>query len=172
MRYEELEDFTPMANDTYTVRFDRIRSFLEEFSAEYGLEMNPDFQRGHVWNEEQQVAYMEYVVRGGKSGMDVYFNCANLNGKADVEPGMEPMYCVDGLQRITAVERFVNNEITVFGHYANEFEGKPHMFKFSVHINSLKTRREMLKWYLEMNTGGVPHSKEEIARVQGLLDNA
>lgn len=39
-----------------------------------------------------------------------------------------------------------------------------------VHINDLKTRQEVLGWYIEMNAGGTPHSKKEIARVQSLLD--
>lgn len=27
----------------------------------------------------------------------------------------------------------------------------------------------MLQWYIDMNTGGTPHSREEIARVEKLL---
>lgn len=31
-----------------------------------GLDLDPDFQRGHVWTRDQQVAYVEYMLRGGE----------------------------------------------------------------------------------------------------------
>ena len=31
-------------------------------------------------------------------------------------------------------------------------------------LNDLQTREEVLQWYLELNTTGVPHSKEELDR--------
>lgn len=30
-----------------------------------GLNLDPDFQRAHVWTEEQQRAYIEYQLMGG-----------------------------------------------------------------------------------------------------------
>ena len=42
--------------------------------AERNLQMCPDFQRGHVWSAEQQVAIVEFLLRGGRSGKKVYFN--------------------------------------------------------------------------------------------------
>ena len=38
-------------------RMDRKRTGREEM----GLELNPDFQRGHVWTEQQQIAFLEYL---------------------------------------------------------------------------------------------------------------
>lgn len=78
---------------------------------------------------------------------------------------------MDGLQRITAYMRFYNNEIPAFGHYYKEFEDRPKNW-IKLNVNNLKTRKEVLTWYLEMNTGGTPHSKEEIEKVQRLLEVA
>jgi hypothetical protein len=39
-----------------------------------------------------------------------------------------------------------------------------------VHVNDLKSKKEVLTWYIEMNAGGTPHSKEEIDRVTALRD--
>ena len=81
---------------------------------------------------------------------------------------------MDGLQRITAISRFVHNEIKVFGSYFKEYTDSPRivMDTIRVNINDLKTRREVLQWYIDMNAGGTPHSKEEIDRVRGLLEQA
>lgn len=42
--------------------------YIEELVSECNLKLNPDFQRGCVWTEQQQVDYIEYVLRGGMSG--------------------------------------------------------------------------------------------------------
>ena len=43
---------------------------------------------------------------------------------------------------------------------------------FLFNVNNLKTRADVLRWYLEMNTGGTPHSKEEIKRVEELYEES
>ena len=79
--------------------------------------------------------------------------------------------CVDGLQRLTAITRFVNNELRVFGRLYGEFKGRPRMNQdfIRVHINDLKTKKEVLTWYLEMNSGGTPHAQKELRRVSEML---
>ena len=62
----------------------------------------------------------------------------------------------------------------MFGSYFKEYTDSPRivMDTIRVNINDLKTRREVLQWYIDMNAGGTPHSKEEIDRVRGLLEQA
>mgnify|MGYP003299344401 CR=1 FL=1 len=150
-----------------------LKEFVEHIGkevTEWGLVLNPDFQRGHVWTEEQQVAFVEFMLMGGKSANVVYFNAPDWPSTYN-----DGTYvCVDGLQRITALQRFINNEIKVFGHYFDEFEGRLSITRCSmeIRVNNLKTREQVIQWYLEMNTGGTPHSKEEIDRVKELLKQA
>ena len=42
--------------------------WLDRLINEEGLQLNPDFQRGHVWTEDQQVKFLEFILRGGKTG--------------------------------------------------------------------------------------------------------
>lgn len=134
---------------------------------ENGLILNPDFQRGHVWTEAQQVAYVEFILRGGKSAKTVYFNCPNY--RTGARP--ENFVCVDGLQRITAIQRFMNNEITAFGVYYKDYEDKlPLDIDITININELEKREDVLRWYIEMNEGGTPHTRDEIDRVKSLLE--
>ena len=39
------------------------------------LDIDPPFQRGHVWTEEQQIKYVEYKLQGGFGSDELYFNC-------------------------------------------------------------------------------------------------
>ena len=81
------------------------------------------------------------------------------------------MVIVDGLQRLTAVRGFLENKVPVFGHFHDEWEGRldPIRYRFRVLVNSLPTRTDVLRWYLEINSAGTPHSDEEIRRVEDLL---
>ena len=131
----------------------------------YNLQLNPDFQRGNVWTEQQQISYVEYILKGGTSARVIYFNQAGwmTNFEGD-------FVCVDGLQRITALLRFINNDLKVFGTYYKDFEDKLYdRVDILININNLKTRKEVLQWYIEFNTGGTIHTEDEINKVKELL---
>lgn len=144
--------------------------WVKEKVAEEGLLMEPDFQRGHVWTEKQQIAFIEFILRGGKSGRVLYFNNPSWNHQVEAD-AYNDFVCVDGLQRFTAIRRFIENEIMVFGSYYNEYTDKldTSMNTMRVNINDLPTKAAVLQWYLEMNDGGTPHSNEEISRVKAML---
>lgn len=132
-----------------------------------GLELNPDFQRGHVWNDKKRIAWLEYVLRGGRSGRDIFLNHPGWSGtfKGD-------FVLVDGKQRLEAVRYFMENKIKVFGSLRREYQDKfsPIHHTVRVHVNNLQTRAEVLQWYLDLNAGGVVHTTSEIKKVQVLLD--
>ena len=147
-------------------------NWIKEEEKTGGLELNPDFQRGHIWTEAQQIAFLEFFLRGGKSGRTVYFNHPTWMRNYGTNPEYNDFVCVDGLQRITAIRRFIDNEIPVFGSYYKEFTDRIDMTQRTIRVNihSLKTKREVLQWYIEMNAGGTPHTNEEIEKVQELLN--
>ena len=130
-----------------------------------GLDLNPDFQRAHVWTRDQQIKYVEYILKGGASGRDIYFNNPSWSGTY-----AEKTVLVDGKQRLEAAFQFLDNKIPAFGHLYSEWTGAiPFDCYFIFYVNQLKTRAEVLEWYLDINTGGTPHSEDEINRVKELL---
>ncbi len=172
MKFRDIQQFT--SEGSYRVQYpiDHLIQWIEEQEREYDLQLNPDFQRGHVWTEEQQVSWLEFFLRGGRSGDTLYFNDPNWLAWTPEDSGYKDFVCVDGLQRITAIRRFLNDEIKVFGHYYSEFED-PRWLRsnanITINVNNLKTRKEVLKWYIDMNSGGTPHSEAEINRVTELI---
>ncbi len=149
---------------TPMVRFD---GYIDQHIKD-DLQLNPDFQRGHVWTEEQQVAFVEFTLRGG-TVPPFRFNHPNWMGSFKGD-----FVCVDGLQRITAICKFLKNELPVFGGFLrSDIEGiDTHMrsIDFTISVNTLQTKKEVIQWYIELNEGGTPHTKEEIKRVKELMD--
>lgn len=167
--FRDIPQFT--AEGSYAVDYplDRLVRWIREEETRENLNLCPDFQRGHVWTEEQQVAYVTFLLRGGKTGRTLYFNFPSW--RRQVPDGAYNEYvCVDGLQRITAITRFVDNEFSVFGSFYREFEDRLSLMNtMRVNINDLKTREEVLRWYIEMNAGGTPHTEKEINRIRDML---
>jgi len=166
--FKNIEQFT-YGQYEVDIHVRHLEKMLKSYEEDYNLELNPDFQRGNVWTEEQQIKYVEFFLRGGKSARVIYFNIGewSFNKNTDIPQ----MVCVDGLQRLTAILRFLHNEIPVFGHFYNEFEDNiplDHTLKFN--INNLAYKKDVLKWYLEMNSGGTVHSNSELERVRKMIE--
>jgi uncharacterized protein with ParB-like and HNH nuclease domain len=172
MKFSDIKPFTRDGDYEVNIGLKYLETTLKDYEESYGLELNPDFQRGHVWTEDQQIAFVEFFLKGGKTARVMYFNCPSFS--RSIKENDSPMVCVDGLQRLTALRRFLNNEIKVFGLYLDDFEDKDIMLRkignLRFNINNLQTKKEVLQWYLDFNTGGTVHSKEEIERVEKLLE--
>lgn len=170
MNWRDIPPLTRSGSYAVDVPWGTLLRHVDKDAAEVGLNLMPDFQRGHVWTEAQQVAYVEYALREGAiTGKDLYFNhpgwMRNWKGEYVI---------VDGLQRLTAALKFLRNEMRAYGHLFKEFEGHARVIQasFRWHVNNLQTRREVLQWYLEFNSGGTPHTDAELDRVRGLLKEA
>ena len=166
MKFTDIPKLTRSPPYHVDITLDYLKSWITEHEEEFNLQLNPDFQRGHVWTEEQQISYMQYLLRGGSSGREIYFNMPGWMGDFNGE-----FVCVDGLQRLTACLAFIDNKVPVFGAYISEFEDRLRMsnVNLSVHVNNLKTKREVLIWYIEMNESGTIHTKDELDRVRKML---
>lgn len=161
---------TNKTNYKIDVGFKYFSKTIQQFIDEDGLILIPEFQRGHVWTEEQQEKYVEYILKGGASGKKIFLNKPSWHCKAVSD--YDDFVCVDGLQRITAIMKFQANQLKVFGLHYNEFEGEPREIatRLQIRINDLQYEKDVLQWYIKMNAGGTPHSKEEIARVQKMME--
>ncbi len=149
---------------------------LEAEAVEHGVDINPDFQRGHIWTEAQQVAYIENVLRRivDESGLTIRFNCPTWRETKLLGDLPEQVVCIDGLQRLTAIRRFINKELPVFG---LDYEVLPMRvilrdLQLVIKMYDFQDRKDLLKFYLDINGGGTPHSKEELDRVRELMIKA
>ena len=166
-KFQDIPQYTHWGHYSCSVSWQYLFSTLDDYN-EFGLDMNPDFQRGHVWTRKQSIAYVEFGLKGGRGGRDILFNCPGWHlGKRKGE-----FVLVDGKQRLNAVIMFLKDELPAFGCLRKEYTDKMNSLeqRFLFHINDMETRREMLQWYLDLNTGGVVHTSEEIEKVKFLLE--
>jgi hypothetical protein len=171
LNFQSIPRFTRNPSYRVNVEWKYIPETLQRWqdrNDEFPLDLDPDFQRAHVWTPEQQTAFIEYCLKGGRSGRDIYFNCVGWQNKYD-----GPFVIVDGKQRLHAVLQFLDSKVPILGgYYFKDIEGvlPSHEAELVFHVNDLPTRKDVLQWYLELNTGGTPHTAEEISKAKALLD--
>jgi hypothetical protein len=178
-RFSEIRKLMHGGSYTVDIPLDMLEGWLKSQSEDYVVDLDPDFQRGHVWSDEQRSRYVEFLLRGGNSQLTLYWNHpAYVNSSAPHCDLHNRLVLVDGKQRLTACLKFMRDEIPIFGHYLREFDDPVDRrcaigmagARLKMNVNNLQTRRELLQWYIDLNDGGVVHAPEEIARVRGLLE--
>lgn len=75
--------------------------------------MDPDFQRDFIWPEDKQCKLIESVMM--RIPLPVFYLAENTQGQ---------MVVVDGLQRLSTFQRFVNNELKLKLPHQHELHGK------------------------------------------------
>lgn len=173
MKFRDIPQF-PQAHHEVSVAWKYLEETLERWAETFdggkgGLNLDPDYQREHVWTREQQTAYVEYALMGGETGRTIIWNNPTWNQSFEA-----PTELVDGKQRLEAARAFLRNEIPAFGTLLKDYEDKlPAMDpRFVFQVCKLKTREEILRLYLNINAGGTPHTQEELDRVRSLLEKS
>lgn len=142
------------------------------------VELNPDFHRGHVWTNDQQRHYIENVMRGivGQEGLTIRFNCAGWAGRptGDLDSRVQS---IDGLQRLTAIQKFMTGDVRPFGMTIDDLKGSRYdatrtTYLMHVTVHTFQYRADLLRYYLTVNDGGTLHTREELDRVRSLLAEA
>lgn len=154
-----------------------VEGQLDQYARDYGLNLDPDFQRGHVWTREQQAHFIENVMRRvvSRAMLVIQFNCPYW-GDSDYTGDLpREMQIVDGLQRLTAVREYLKGNVRPFGLSIDAFDRsdfdvrRRHYFLLRFEVHTFQTRKALLQHYLDLNVGGTPHAPVEIDRVRGLL---
>lgn len=173
----------PAAAYTVDVGVDRIEAFLASTDSDARtmgghLELEPDFQRGHVWSDEQRIRYVEAFVRRIADCKIIFNSPAWSSDKVRGDIAPHVVQCVDGLQRLTSIRKFMAGDLAVFGGLKAQdllqtaFSPRRLGANIQVCVYEFHWRSELLSFYIQHNSGGSVHSTEEIERVQALRDSA
>ncbi|WP_202976774.1 GmrSD restriction endonuclease domain-containing protein [Candidatus Oscillochloris fontis] len=87
--------------------------------------LNPDFQRDFVWDEAKQSKLIESTLM--RIPLPVFYLAENDEGKVIV---------VDGLQRLSTLQRFLNNDLVLRG--LGTDSGEPNEYRESQRLNGMR----------------------------------
>jgi hypothetical protein len=133
----------------------------------------PPFQRGHVWTDDQAVAFVNSARKGLHLGTYTFNTTVGINEARRLDDtGREyffaDLWLLDGMQRLTALQRFFDDEFPVGGSLWSEVAADNKRFflsnvHFSAYETNLVDEAVMREMYDAMNFGGTPHREEERA---------
>jgi hypothetical protein len=136
------------------------------------LNIDPDYQRDHVWTDEQAEKFVGHLIEGGAVPI-IIVNEGDLSGAYLDE-------VVDGKQRLTAAYRWMKGEIAAQltdGRrvYLEDLDEESQRYitgltGATMEIGYVRlSRAGVLRLYLRLNRGGTVHTDDEINHVRDLL---
>jgi len=164
---EEIEQVEKLQEDE-DIRFNYSQRHLESLFyllyRDVGLDLNPDYQRGNVWSDEQKVSLIESIFKNIDIGKFTII-------KRKYRENFDFLYEVlDGKQRIIAVTEFFEGRFTYKGkRYQDLHPFDQHHFKsYPVSYAEIEplNNEQKYRYFLKLNTTGVPHDEEHLDKVR------
>jgi hypothetical protein len=169
--YESLRAMWPRTGGTENLTMGQVvRRVADKMDP---LDLNPDYQRGRAWSDDQCARFIGFLAEGGQSPVVFVQRWNTMTGKNDE--------VLDGLQRLTAILRFMNNEVPMeltdgTRVYLRDFSADDQRMLTGIAGPNVviqyvlcETRAAVLQMYIRLNRGGTVHTDAEIERVRGLL---
>ena len=134
------------------------------------MTLDVDYQRGHVWTQEQQAKFIGHLLEGGDAPR-IIVNSGEDGNLATAE-------ILDGKQRITAAIEWQDSRVPALLYDEREVWAADLEKYWQVACRTLIgmkyamvrcSRVDALELYVRLNRGGTPHTDEEIQRVKDLL---
>lgn len=129
----------------------------------------PPWQREAVWTEGQNQKFIESILLGLGTGTYVI---TDLQHDDDGNVLHTSCLLIDGQQRISAIQGFLNNEFTVLDgiHYGDLTKAQQRMrFRHTtfpcVEVSARTPESTLKEMYYRLNFGGTPHTSADAARL-------
>lgn len=135
-----------------------------------GVDFNPDYQRGSVWDEEDREKLLDSIFAGCEIGRFVFKQLPFIRANDDGNY----YEIVDGKQRMLTLLAFYENRFPYKGVFYNDLSvlDKNWFMDASIGVAELDqntTRAEVLEVFLALNEGGKPVAKEVLDHARELL---
>ena len=130
----------------------------------FGVNLEPDYQRGYVWNEDDKLAFIDSVFKDRELGR---FLLIKLPYKED-GAGYE---IVDGKQRLSTLIDYVSGKFSYRGKYFYQLHpmDRTKIEEKTITIGTLDedtSREQLLDIFISLNTHGKVMSEEHLASVR------
>lgn len=146
-----------------------IESLLHKYYS-FGVNMNPDYQRGYVWNLEDKQLLIDSIFNNIEIGKFAFIHLDDENW-TKTGKGYE---ILDGKQRLSAIVEFYENRFPYNGVYYNELSKKDR----NVFLNRMVAqgevreadRKAILKYFIMLNRTGKVMDKKHLEKVEKMLE--
>jgi hypothetical protein len=131
------------------------------------------YQRELVWTLEQKKNFIRSIFNRLTIGILVY-HVLGFDEYVLKENSKHSYGIIDGLQRVSAIKSFINDEFDVDGVLYSE------MSDIAIHrfgnvslprimVDCTESAEKVLKTFISMNNTGTPHSEEHLQKLKNLL---
>ena len=132
------------------------------------LNMEPDYQRGHIWNLDDKVALIDSIFNNIEIGKFVFI-FTGYEGNSHYE-------ILDGKQRLTALVEFFEGRFKYRGKtfFEMHWRDQNHFEHYSIsyaRTENPMTDEQKYKYFIKMNTFGKAQDPAHIEHVKNLLRN-
>lgn len=144
---------------------------LLSFQYLFGVDFNPDYQRGSVWDEEDREKLLDSIFAGREIGRFVFKQLPFIRANDDGNY----YEIVDGKQRMLTLLAFYENRFPYKGVFYNGLSALDKNWFMDAPIGVAEldqnaTRAEVLEVFLALNEGGKPVAKEVLDHARELLN--
>jgi hypothetical protein len=96
----------------------QISELARSFRESFGVDMNPPYQRGRVWTEDQKIGLVRSWLTGTPTGVVILNDRAtpgwdDANGTSGYDDGLPVYACIDGQQRLTTAYDWFDDAFAV-----------------------------------------------------------
>lgn len=136
-----------------------------------GIDMNPEYQRGYVWTQEDKELLIDSVFNNIDIGK---FVLIYLSDYEYFERG-KSYEILDGKQRLSAIIEFYENRFPYKGKYYNDlsYKDKRTFNKFTISVAKVHEtdKKTVLKYFLMLNRTGRSMDKTHLDKVEQMLND-
>jgi hypothetical protein len=190
---------TPLEHLSLNAADRQAREIARSFT-EFGRDLNPPYQRGQAWTEDQQIALIRSWLTGTPTGVVIFNDRSTPEWKAangyDPSERDEAIYaCIDGQQRISAARAWFGDELAVPASWfesahverAEDTDDGPYLrwsglslvrqrhFANRAHLTVATARvatvQEEAAIYLLVNGGGTPQTDSDMANARRVAED-
>ena len=135
----------------------------------FGIDFNPDYQRGYVWEQEDKELLIDSVFKNIDIGKFVFIRLSDTEW-TNRNLGYE---ILDGKQRLSTLIEFYEDKITYKGKYFNELSWKDKnvFLDHMISVAEVKEtdRKTVLKYFLMLNRTGKAMDESHLNEVEQML---
>lgn len=132
----------------------------------FGIDMNPDYQRGNVWELEDKVKLIDSIFKNIDIGKFVLIHKPYKEDDASYE-------MLDGKQRTNAIVEFYENRFSYKGLFFKDlsYGDQDYFENFPIAWGDIReiTQKQKYEYFLKLNVSGKPQDVNQIYYVNSLL---